>query len=243
MGFLSSIKQSVRIARRKDFTPNPQAPPISEEQRKALAVGLINSEQITAFTNSLATGVPKSRIKEGLADAWDVEDRAGAVTCLEWLRDEGHRAYYQEIAPRLGMDPDARNEQLEAIFGDDAETAIGFADNLSECIAGRGGDDIIPFDVENMEKGILAWDTGRMTVVARMAYDIGYLDEGTAWSYISAAYEMTLKEYGSWKEVAAGYLIGRGMWGGDETILNGLYVIAENAFENDNSPWKQLQFP
>jgi len=242
MGFLSSIKQSVRIARTKDFTPNPQAPSIDEGRRKALAVGLINSEQITAYTNSLTTGVPKGRIKEGLEGAWDIESKEDAIACIEWLRDEGHRVYYQEIISRLGMDPDARDEQLEAVFEDDAETAVGFADNLAECIAERSGDDFVPFDIKNMEKGILAWDLGRMTVIVRMAYDVGYLDERTAWGYISAAYEMILKEYGSWKEVAAGYLIGRGMWGGGDMMLDGLYVIAQDAFENDNSPWKQLQF-
>jgi hypothetical protein len=71
-----------------------------------------------------------------------------------------------------------------------------------------------------------------------MCYDIGYIDEKTAWGVITNAYETAVKEFNDWHEVAVSYLIGRGAWGGNTMMLDGLYIIAEKAFENDISPWK-----
>jgi hypothetical protein len=51
---------------------------------------------------------------------------------------------------------------------------------------------------------------------------------------------MGYAEVQDWKELSAAYLIGRGMWSGDNMMLTGLYGIAGKAFENDNSPWKKI---
>jgi hypothetical protein len=45
---VNTLKQTVRIFTQKDFAKNPNAPHITELQKKALWVGLINSEQLTA---------------------------------------------------------------------------------------------------------------------------------------------------------------------------------------------------
>ncbi|MFP3091419.1 DUF1266 domain-containing protein [Treponema sp. TIM-1] len=239
-GIFSMLKQTIRIFTQEDFPKNPHAPSISESEQRALAVGLINSEQLTAYTDSLTTGLPQDRILQGLTDAWDIYDKEGAYSIIEWLQKEGHRVYFPEIYPLIKTDPDERNKRLETLFGENAEKAIRFADNLLECISERGNDDFAAFNDENMKKGILAWDLGRLIAITRMSFDIGYLDEKTAWGVIKNAYEMAIKEYKDWKELAVAYLIGRGMWSGDNMMLNGLYGIAQKALEHDNSPWKKL---
>ena len=239
-GVFSSIKQFARILSHKDFSKNSKAPSIGEGDQKALAIGLINSEQITAYTNSLTTGLPKDRILQGLTEAWGISNKEEGYSIIEWLQKEGHRIYFSEIYPLIKMDPDIRNRQLETIFGENAERAMEFADNLLECIAERGNDDFAAFNDENMKKGILAWDLGRLVVIARMSFDIGYIDEKTAWNIIKNAYETVIKDYKDWKEFSVGYLIGRGMWSGDDMMLDGLYTIAKDAFENDDSPWKTM---
>jgi hypothetical protein len=234
-----ALKQLARILTVKDFTKNPHAPPISEADSLALFVGLINSEQITAYTDSLTTGLPKDRVFKGLTEAWGIYNTENAQEIMKWLRQEGHRAYYEELYPLLKIsDQEKRNELIEEKFGEDAPKALQFADNLIECITGRGTNQFAAFNGENMEKGILAWDLGRLVVIARLSFDGGYIDEKTAWGVIKDAYGMAVKEYASWKEFAVSYLIGRGMFGGDSMMLNGLYSIAENAFTDDNSPWK-----
>jgi hypothetical protein len=69
---------------------------------------------------------------------------------------------------------------------------------------------------------------------------LAIIDEKTAWGIITNAYEMAVKEFKDWREVAVSYLIGRGAWGGDTMMLHGLHSIAEKAFEDDNSPWKNV---
>lgn len=239
-GIFSGLKQFARVFTSEDFLKNPNAPSISESEQKALAVGLLNSEQITAYTNSLATGVPRDRILQGLTEAWDIFDKEGAYSTIEWLQKEGHRVYFAAVYPLLTADVRTRGTQLAAQFGEDAEKAVQYAMNLAECVNERGNDDFAPFNDENMKKGILAWDLGRLVVIARMCFDVGYIDEKTAWGIIKNAYELAVKEYKNWKELSVAYLIGRGMWSGDDMMLNGLYTIARDAFENDGSPWKNI---
>ena len=241
-GFYLTIKQIIRAFIRKDFSKNRSAPSISESRQRILAIGLINSEQITAYTNSLTTGLSKDRILQILTEAWDINDREKALNIVEWLQKEGHRGYYSKIYPLIEKSKDVRNEQLRILFEENAEEAILFANNLAECISELGNDDFAAFNDNNLKKGIYAWDLGRLVVIARLLFDIGYINEKTAWSIIDEAYKAAAKEYTSWKELAVAYLIGRGMWNGENIVLNGLYVIAKNAFKNAGSPWKYISF-
>jgi hypothetical protein len=94
-------------------------------------------------------------------------------------------------------DQNNRNKLIAEQFGGNAEKAAGFLENLLECVAGRGDDAFVPFNDENMEKGILARNV----------------------------HEMAVKEYSDWKDIAVSYLVGRGMFGGDSIMLNGLYSM------------------
>lgn len=236
-----ALKQMVRIFTAKDFAKNPDTSSISETDRRALFVGLINGEQLTAYTDSLTTGLPKDRVFQGLTEAWNIYNKKDALEIIEWLQNEGHRAYYGAIYPLLKIsDQEKRNKLIEEQFEENTPTAIGFADNLAECIAGRGDNNFAAFNNENMQKGILAWDLGRLVIIARLCFDANYIDEKAAWGVIRNGYEMAAKKYANWKDFAVSYLIGRGMFGGDTMMLNGLYYIAEKAFEDDNSPWKNI---
>ena len=241
-GVFSRLKQLIRSFIVKDFLKNLRAPSMSESEQKALAIGLINSEQITAYVNCLTTGLPKDRILQLLTESWKIYEKADAYDRIEWLQNEGHRAYYSKLYPLYKLNPDIRNEQFQTLFEEKTKKAIQFADNLLECSAEWGNDGFAAFNDENMKKGILAWDLGRLVVIARLSFDMGYIDEKTAWGFIKKAYETATLEYENWKEFAVSYLIGRGMWSGDNMMLSGLYVIAKGAFTNHGSPWKNLSF-
>jgi hypothetical protein len=246
---INNIKQTVRIFTKKDFDKNPNAPHITELQKKALWIGLINSEQITAYCDSLTTGLSKERITQGLTQAWGVYSRDDALETIKWIQEGGHRAVFNAVLPYLHItDEDERNRQIETKLKEDLgenyenvlERLTDFARNLRACISGRGNHPFVAFNETNINKGILAWDLGRFVIIIRMCYDMGYLDETTAWDLITSAFEPAIKEFADWHEVAASYLIGRGAWGGDTIMLDGLYTIAQKAFENDNSPWKNV---
>jgi Cdc6-like AAA superfamily ATPase len=199
---------------------------------------------------------------QGLTQAWGIYSQEDAYEVIEWIQKGGHRVAFNAIAPYINItDENERNrqiekklkeeqekiifsaknqEELEEKFKDELERLTMFAGHLIECIAERGNNAFAAFNETNINKGILAWDLGRLIIIARMCYDIGYIDEKTAWDIITSAYETAEKEFKDWRELAVSYLIGRGAWGGDTMMLDGLYAIAEKAFEDDNSPWKNV---
>lgn len=262
---LKMLQVLTRVFTGKRFWVNPKAPRISETDKKALLVGLINGEQIMSYCNSLATGLPKGRMREDLYKWYEITDPEGAVSILDWLLNEGHRTVYNEIFPviKTVTGADARRDAIVQLYNerfrqevaevvDDAEAerikekfegllsrAVEFGDNLKGCVNGpRANHPFVAFNDENLSKGISAWDFGRLVTVARSAFSADYIDEQTAWGYIREAYRLTIQEYSNWKEVAAAYLVGRGMWGGDTMMLDGLYGIAEDCIAKEDSPWK-----
>jgi hypothetical protein len=259
---IGGLKQTVRIFTHKDFTKNPDAPQITELQKRALWLGLINSEQLTAYIDSLTTGLPKERVIQGLTEAWGICSQDDAFEKIDWIRKGGHRVAFSAVLPYIHIGDEAeRNGQIEKMLRENAEKIIlsaeneeeleeefeselerltEFADNLIACIAERGDDPFVAFNEANMRHGILAWDLGRLVTIVRMCYDVGCIDEKTAWDIITSAYDAAVKEFQDWREVAVSYLIGRGAWGGDSMMLHGLYRIAEKAFESDDSPWKTI---
>ena len=83
---------------------------------------------------------------------------------------------------------------------------------------------------------------GRLVLVARCCFDAGYLSEEEAWRYITAAQTACKKHYSTWRELACGYLIGRAMWSGAGTSLDGLMAIADGLLEDNGSPWLAVPF-
>ncbi|MFR6112016.1 MAG: DUF1266 domain-containing protein [Dialister invisus] len=47
--------------------------------------------------------------------------------------------------------------------------------------------------------------------------------------------------YGDWKEFAAGYVIGRCMWGGMKQMPGGIMGIAEGLLHDPESPWQKAR--
>jgi hypothetical protein len=263
----NNLQQFFRALSNQDFRENPNAPQLSDADRRALLVGLINGEQITAYCNSLVTGLSRDHVRNNLNEWYGITDSEEAVKILDWFENEGHRTIFNDILPIIktvkGMD--ACNEAIYALYNerfrssaaqaaDDDEVerikercetdfakATEFGTNLKEIMNGqRGKDEFVAFNEKNVDGGILAWDTGRFVTIARCAFDAGYIDEQTAWDYIRKAYRLTAQEYSSWKEMATAYIIGRGMWGGDTMMLNGIYGIAESCLTEDESPWKTI---
>ncbi|MDR2638326.1 MAG: DUF1266 domain-containing protein, partial [Helicobacteraceae bacterium] len=111
---------------------------------------------------------------------------------------------------------------------------IECADRLARAIVNRRKP---PFaiDEKSLKKGVLAWDAGRLVVLARMAYEKGHIEENTAQTIIKNAYEATAKCYDDWREFANGYLIGAAMNCG-AARLNESYSIAKSALKRLPSP-------
>ena len=263
----SKVKFFFRTLSSKHFRENPKAPQLTDADKRALLVGLINGEQVTACYNSLATGLGRTHLREQLYKWYGIVYPQDAVSILDWFLAEDHRIYFNDIWPVMKSveGAEARQEALLALYnerfkqaaaqaGSDAEIndikeqcenalakAVEFCNNLTELMNGpRANDPLVAFNEKNLDNGILAWDMGRLVNVTRCAFDARYIDEQTAWDYIRKAWELAAAEYPTWDELGTAYLIGRGMWSGDSFTLGGMYNFTERCLKDETSPWKTI---
>ena len=263
----SKVKFFFRTLSSKHFRENPKAPQLTDADKRALLVGLINGEQVTACYNSLATGLGKGHLRPELYKWYGIVYPKDAISILDWFLAEGHRTIFNAIWPimKTVTDAQARQEAILALYnerfrqaaaqaGSDSEInsikeqyeteyakAAEFCNNLTELMNGpRANDPFVAFNEKNIDNGILAWDMGRLVTVTRCAFDAGYIDEQTAWDYIRKAWQLASEEYSTWDELGVAYLIGRGMWSGDSFTLIGMYDFTERCLKDENSPWKTI---
>nr|WP_288876867.1 DUF1266 domain-containing protein [uncultured Dialister sp.] len=78
-------------------------------------------------------------------------------------------------------------------------------------------------------------------LIARCCFECGYITEEKAWCYMEEAHKKCCAVYGDWKEFAAGYVIGRCMWGGMKQMPGGIMGIAEGLLRDPESPWQKVQ--
>lgn len=231
-----AIKHMARASKsyRKSATPAATV-----EERTAIATGAINGEQLTAAMDSLETEIGKMRCMSNLNEAWEARTRGQVQSVLQWLMSEGHRVYFDDVVALAATD---KKTWKKAVAGkEDAEKLLEYAGNWVETQQSLRDAGMV--DEAAIRRGIVAWDMARANNIARMAFDAGYIDRATAWSAVNASAAECYKAYGSWKELAAGYMLGRAMWSGEGVMLDGLLGISKGLLEDEASPWKSLTWP
>lgn len=238
---LPFLKDAKRVMSNDAYIKNPNGSSISNEQKKALAVGAINGEQTSCYVDTLETGMEDRRLNKGLNEYWGVYNSDTALSTLEWLKNDGHRIFFDKIYSILTTEDQANwKNSVNDYFGEESDKAYDFLKKLSDTVEELKGEDNIP--ESSFQKGILAWDMGRMVVVARMCYDKKFIDKETAWNYINHALTNSKGQFNSWKELGDSYIIGRAMWSGNDMMLPGLKGIAQDLLTKEESPWKKIQF-
>lgn len=241
-GVMNIFRRLSRILDNKNYKKNPVPQNLTEEQFSAINIGAINAEQTGYFCDSLSTGARATDIKENLSDYYDITDRESALDTLEWLLNSGHRRYFDLIKGIVsGQTAQGSTDELDQ---DDIARIEEYSSNLQEssdhlisCGFGRlkQPDDLF-------QQSVAAWDMGRLVLVTRCCFDVGYITDEEAWQYIFNARRISQETYTSWEDFACGYVIGRAMWSGYTLALNGIIGIAERLLKDDESPWKQSAF-
>lgn len=210
---------------------------VTGRQLRQIGLGLILSEAWGAYTDSLATGTPKAKLRAMLGGDWRITDSESARDTLRSLLDGGHRAV---LDPALRVYVHNRRENWDAALAAanlptaEFHTALEGLDAVVHRLSATGM--ITRADLNN---SIGAWDFGRVVAVARAAYDCGYIGETEAWALIGEAEARARQTYRSWKDFAASYLIGRALWAGDRgtDVTMAFAEIAETLETNRASPW------
>ncbi|MDE7195231.1 MAG: DUF1266 domain-containing protein [Oscillospiraceae bacterium] len=233
-GMLSDLFNS------EDYKKNPAPRELTDEQLAGISIGAINSEQTGYYCDSLETGAEIFDIKENLEDYYGITDSASAVDTLDWLLERGHRVYFDAIKGMVsgrgtGVD-------VSGLEPGEQERVGGYISNLEEASEDLAEEDYINDKSDLADISVTAWDMGRLVLVTRCCFDAGYISENDAWRYINSARISCKEQYGSWKELARGYVIGRAMWSGGDMSLSGIMAIAEGLLDDDESPWKRVKF-
>ena len=107
--------------------------------------------------------------------------RANIVPCKAFIYKS--RISFSILLPFLvaEYDPKELEEKIrERFFG--IELFIRKCNNLHHFITCIKADQTFKIGEEELKRGVLAWDMGRMVCLTRIAYDAGFIDESLAWT-------------------------------------------------------------
>lgn len=234
MGFL---KRLLTALSNKKYRKNTESGELLPEDYIAINIGAINAEQTSCFCNSLETGVDKKITKGNLRNYYEIFDHDSAIETLTWLKERGHRFYFDAIASFCAE----KVSQIDESILEDSEKAntYGYINNLKSALPSLIKNDFLKTKEEIENHSILAWDMGRLVLVTRCCVDASYISKDEGWEFIRDAYKECKKVYKNWEELANEYVIGRAMFGGEGFMLNGIMEITKNLIEDKESPWKK----
>ncbi len=223
----------------RNYYKNPDGSTLSEIEQRALNVGAIFGEQTSCYIDTLETGAQPKRLRNLLRKWWEINNNNEAMETLHWLSEDGHRAFYNKIFPIISQESGVDWETtLKTSFQDEDQLkAVQFIRNLAETMPDLMQKDKI--DAKSFDKGILAWDMGRLVIISRMCYDLQFISKDEAWNFINIAFNECQMNFKNWKELADSYIIGRAMWSGKDMALEGIKDIARNLLIDEKSPWQK----
>lgn len=132
-------------------------------------------------------------------------------------------------------------------------------DQVLEALSGLAGSGYRAQVADRFGISPLAWDLALYVDVVRNGFAAGHLDEPAAWQLLRTVVEPAAGSYGSWKEYADDYLLGRLVWMGtlrgtpDENFpapqavsdahIRGLLDPANAASPWNMAPWQAIHQP
>ncbi len=213
---------------------------VPERQMAALNVGAINAEQTASYCDSLSTGLKLKSLVGNLASAYDILDRDSALDTLDWLKNRGHRHYFEAVKGLVAGKTNAIDESV--LLPEELPNTYEYINHMNSTIAKLIEEGFIQDKADLAKISILAWDMGRLVFVARCCQEVSFITENEAWDYINDAYGQCKEVYSSWEELGKGYIIGRCMWSGESMSLGVLMGICKDLIKDAKSPWNLYKF-
>ena len=222
------------------FNRNQQRENLESTKETGLLISLIPSLQEDFYVDSLTTGASKETLSKLLLRNPGIKNETAVIEMIHFLHDEGDRISFSILLPFLvaEYDPKELEEKIrKRFFG--IELFIRKCNNLHHFITCIKADQTFKIGEEELKRGVLAWDMGRMVCLTRIAYDAGFIDESLAWNYICSAGQQCIQAFNDWTEVGKSFLLGQAMEA-TEKRKQELYIrLYRQATENPNSPWKK----
>jgi len=224
------------------MTPPPSGPasppPPSPRQAFGLAVGAVLAE--INFYDHDKLGVDASMVGTMLRRDWGIQDRAALIDQLEWLAVEGHRKEYQEMGERLrriGQPPadPLHLSRPEEIVMRPIEEQVALRERARVAL------ELLP-----THPTLAGWDFGRLVMLARWGFMVGFLSEAEAWGWVERAAVATEGAFHSWLDVGESYVAGVRFWSNDkESLVDDAQAALDRLLDakSARSPWNRVPFP
>jgi hypothetical protein len=173
----------------------------------------------TAFINST---------KDMLKRDWSIEKYTDIIKKLEWIEQEGHRTYFEELG-----------HKVENLNFYDFVMLLRETTNQERLNELRIAHKYYPVVGK---KSLIGWDFARAIFLCRAAYECGYMSEEEAWFHIMPYAKYLQQTFDSWEDLGRNYIIGREFWFWEQTLasggdLNDVFLILT---EMPSSPWNTL---
>lgn len=218
---------------------------LSADSVRAIAVGALYAYQQGGYTDVMCPDIEESRLNTLLTEWWGIDGRDESIKTLNYLCN----APSQQILPFVyaaykTSDKDEVSKMIKDYVSqyEDAEEAYrAITDkvrtqsaNLKEQIKELINEGIISSDEDVKDLGVIAWDAGRLNLVARASLQKGYISDEECLECVNQAYAMALSAgFNSWKDFANSYMLGRTLWNGDCNMSG----LAQDLLMKPNSPW------
>jgi len=208
--------------------------PLDSRVTRLMSLGAILNEDNRLPVNVVETRKPSTIAVPWLAEAWDIHDATTARHQLDGLIEHGHGPILDD-AHRLWRDPNAL-ETMARLHPDwPPSDRAEFVRYVPEARAALAELELMPADAPPITAK--AYDLGRAVTVSRMAVSAGYLHEDDALRAAARAGRIALELFCGWPDYACSYILGRGIWGGDSTMLRNQGEIAKMFLDHPASPW------
>ncbi len=200
--------------------------PLTPVELWAVAAGANLSITWERQLDALALPNGQEKAREVLGRQWSVHGADDARQTFDWLRHQGHSAEFEQILHALEGVPAEKIESFVAAQDRHIRRAVLFVSEHGSEL--KGGT-------------LTAWDTVRLSFLARATFTAGWIDEAAAWDVALEAARKLQRSYGSWAELSRNFLLGREFWG--EASPESMAAFRKNAdwlLTHERSPWTQL---
>lgn len=234
------MKQQVASLR---FNQNQQAEVLSDNRKKGLLTGLLAGSAMGFFIDSLETGADKDQLLEVLSDSPWLKNEGSITEMLQFLHDEGDRTAYAFLLPHLLSaisKEDLENVIRKRFFG--VEQLIRYANNLYYFLTLIKEKTSLSIEKTDLERGILAWDMGRLTNLARIAHETTNITQEEAWNHIEFAGEQCRKSFKNWEEMGKSYLLGQAMKSNKDEDFEQTIALYLLAADDEKNLWKESDY-
>ena len=216
------------------------AGPSPDELRK-IAVGALYASQQGGYVNTLRLDINKVRLSTILGEWWGITNREEAVATINYLASAPSATTLPIVLAAIkAPDMVEREKIVNREIGDDGdkkERAMSQIDNYFKIKNELVSDGLTSSPTTLLPPGVMAWDAGRLNFIARASMEKGYISERECRSAVDAAYEMARSAgFKDWREFAASYMLGRGLWGGNLDMSH----LAEELLTKPDSPWAKV---